>query len=73
MFPLPFFLIPSNFVESSQPNYSSYEGKSICEHNTSWVLQLGFVTSPSQERHMQLVTHELLNPCRFTHLITKDI
>jgi hypothetical protein len=66
-------MIPSNFVKSSQPNYSSYERKSTYEHNTSWVLQLGFVSSPSQEGHMQLVIHELLNPCCFTHLITKDI
>jgi hypothetical protein len=26
-----------------------------------------------QKGHMQLVIHELLNPCHFTHLIIKDI
>ncbi len=34
-----------------------------------WPLQL----YTSQKGHMQLVTNELLNPCCFTHLVTKDI
>ncbi len=28
---------------------------------------------PSKEGHMQLITHELLSSCYFTHLIIKDI
>jgi hypothetical protein len=33
-----------------------------------WPLQL----HTSQKGHMQLLISELLNPCRFTHLVTKD-
>jgi hypothetical protein len=35
----------------------------------NWSLQLYI----SQEEHMRLVIGELLSPCHFTHLVTRDI
>jgi hypothetical protein len=40
--------------------------------NMFWVLQLVQLHT-NQKGHMHLMTSELLNPCCFTHLVTKDI
>ncbi len=56
------------FMLSKHFHDNIYEIHVTYIHNTSWVLQL----CPNQG-HMQLVTHELLNPCCFIHLIAKDI
>jgi hypothetical protein len=36
-----------------------------------WVLQWSLQLHISQKRHMRLVISELLNSCRFTHLVIK--
>jgi hypothetical protein len=50
----------------------------LCKYAQNTTTHFGFCKWPlqlhtSEKKHMRLMINELLNPCRFAHLVARDV